>query len=192
MAYNGDMSTNTLLTGAIVREDTKNGVIMRNERGKFAPGTQSKAGIKSSADARNLAQKRWDKYRAATAKGIVAEAIAIDPSANTPEAAMALVAGKQYVALMDSDKPKVDDLYRMYQIVGGLPLAGELQAQAQSPAGTVGGIVTEILGALAAFVSDNAFDKGNYQKHEIVEGVTSEDVPDADNSDREGRGDTGG
>jgi hypothetical protein len=51
------------------------------------------------------------------------EAIAIDPTVQTPADAYALVVGKQYVTLMDSDKPKMDDVYRLGQIIGALPTA---------------------------------------------------------------------
>ena len=107
------MAVNTLLTSTPTPRD---------ERGRYLE-KPANLPVLTSAKAREAAQIRWDRYRKASAKGIMKEAIAIDPTVQTPADAYALVVGKQYVTLMDSDKPKMDDVYRLGQIIGALPTA---------------------------------------------------------------------
>lgn len=72
-------------------------------------------------EAREMAHKRWDKYREATASRIVKEAQAIDSSIETEEDAWALVVAKTYIAIMDSDKPRGDDLEKVGRAMGAIP-----------------------------------------------------------------------
>jgi hypothetical protein len=127
MSETGTTDLRTLANGALYD--------MQKKRIVANPGGGSRAFSQADGSASASAQKRWQKYRQAAATGIVREAMAIDPSVRVPADAWRVVTAKQYVALLDADKPRVDDLYRMGQIVGALPLAGEVQAQAQAPAG---------------------------------------------------------
>jgi hypothetical protein len=66
-----------------------------------------------------LLRKRWEKYRLASNRRIVREAAAIDPTIKAPSEAFALVASKQFVALMDYDKPRIDELEKLEYIMTG-------------------------------------------------------------------------
>lgn len=98
------------------------GAIVRDDRGRFVKGAEAQGKpIKSSADARTMAQKRWAKARLAAADRVTREAAAIDPSVNTWADAWGLVTAKQYTALMDSDKPRGDDLLAIGRAIGAMP-----------------------------------------------------------------------
>jgi hypothetical protein len=161
----------TLANGAVYDMTTKR--IVSN------PGGGTKA--ISQANASAMAKKRWQKYRQSAAKGILKEAIAIDPSVKTPADAWQLVTGKQYVALMDSDKPRADDLYRIGQIVGALPLAGELAAgQAQAQAGVTVTMSADTARDMIASLL-NGCDNYTYHKQDIVDADASDVVAEEDN-----------
>lgn len=141
LCYNAGMGNNQLLTSAPGVKDVK-----RDSNGRWL---ERPAGHTiTHADASILARKRWDKYRQASARGIMREAIAIDPTVQTPADAYALVVGKQYLALMDSDRPKMDDVYRLGQIIGALPTAHD---RVQAEAATVSDI-TGVVSALTSFI----------------------------------------
>jgi hypothetical protein len=81
-----------------------------------------------------MAQNRWARARQQAAKYITREAAAIDPTINTWSEAWGLLAAKQYLALMDSEKPRGDDLYRIGQVMGALPTALEQRSMEAGPA----------------------------------------------------------
>jgi hypothetical protein len=97
-------------------EDTQ---VTRQPNGKWITAPKSPAPI-THANARSMAQKRWEKYRQAAVKRIVGEAQSIDPDVQTPADAYGLVAAKQYTTLMDSDKPRIADLEKLGQIMTGI------------------------------------------------------------------------
>lgn len=173
------MATNTLLTSAPTPRD---------ERGRYLE-KPANLPVLTSAKAREAAQKRWDKYRHASAKGIMKEAMAIDPTVQTPADAYALVVGKQYVALMDSDKPKMDDVYRLGQIIGALPTAHD-KVQAETGTSpvvhTLDPDVMALLAQIAGAQSLDGSDKYNYRKHEVVDGAVTETVQASTDSDTGG------
>ena len=102
-------------------------VIVRGADGRFQAGTRAPATITTSAHARSLAEKRWAKTRQAVREAVLAE---VGPVANvtTPIDAYAWIASKQAVALADSDKPRMDDLDKLGQIMGLRRDATERQA----------------------------------------------------------------
>lgn len=109
-------------------------VIIRDDKGRFIKGTRAPGTINSSASARNLAQKRWAKARKAAADRVVREAASIDPTVNTWADAWGLVTARQYSALMDSDKPRGDDLLAIGKAIGAMPsdadkVRDDIQAQ---------------------------------------------------------------
>jgi len=161
-----DMATNTLLTGAI--DDNP----LRDANGRYLRKPDNLP-VLTSVKAREAVAKRWENYRRKAAKGIMREAMAIDPSVQTPADAYALVVGRQYVALMDSDKPKLDDVYRLGQIVGALPTAHDRQQDTAGQAAQIVGDVVHDLAQLSAVWADvvarqaNGFDNSNYHKQAI-------------------------
>jgi hypothetical protein len=92
--------------------------VTRRPTGEWITAPKSPAPI-THANARSMAQKRWEKYRRAAVERIVGEAKSIDPSISTGADAFALVASKQYVAMIDSEKPRIEDLGRLGQIMSG-------------------------------------------------------------------------
>jgi hypothetical protein len=97
-------------------------LVPRDEKGRFIKGAGERGKpIKSSADARMMAQKRWAKARKAAADRVTREAASIDPTVNTWADAWGLVTARQYSALMDSDKPRGDDLLAIGKAIGAMP-----------------------------------------------------------------------
>lgn len=94
---------------------------LRDEKGRLLRKLESGAPTITPETARSMVARRWDNYRRAAANRITREAAAIDPTVNTPADAWGVVVAKQYTALLDADKPRGDDLYRMGQIIGALP-----------------------------------------------------------------------
>jgi hypothetical protein len=122
-------------------DEQREAVIIRGKGGRFLPGTTSPAPI-THANAHEFAQKgnqvRWNRARQAAQSRILAEAAAADPTVTHWSDAWGVVVAKQYAALVEEDKVRGDDLHRIGQAMGALPLAGELQAQqAQSQGNSI-------------------------------------------------------
>jgi hypothetical protein len=100
-------------------EETRTDIRDNNGRWLAPPPGSDKTRI-TTANARSMAQKRWEKYRQAAVRQIVGEAQSIDPSIQTPADAFGLVAAKQFTALMDTDRPKIADLEKLGQIMTGI------------------------------------------------------------------------
>lgn len=127
----GEMRYRELSSGAIV-DRTTNRIVARNI---------------TSEEGRAMVQKRWQKYKDATASRVLKEAQAIDPDIKTEEDAWALLVGKTFIAIMDSDKPRGYDLERVGRAMGAMPDASEArQMDSQSP---FGGIAFEVISMLA-------------------------------------------
>ena len=93
---------------------------IRDERGRMLanlPGTENKAITSQNAPA--LARKRAENYRRAAVRRIVGEAAAVDPSISSGADAFAIVAARQWAALMDYEKPRIEDLQRMRDLMTG-------------------------------------------------------------------------
>ncbi len=93
--------------------------ITRRPDGKWITAPKSPAPI-THANARSMAQRRWEKYRRQAVKKIVEEAKSIDPSVSVGADAYGLVAAKQFTALMDSEKPRIADLEKLGHIMTGM------------------------------------------------------------------------
>ncbi|MEW6242012.1 MAG: hypothetical protein AB1564_14505 [Chloroflexota bacterium] len=147
--------------------------IIRDERGRFLPGTRPPNTIRSSADARNLAEARWRKYRQAAARGVTAEAMAIDPNVSNQYDAWALVNGRLFQEQMD--KPRGDDVAQLGRNIGAVPLAHE-RAQADQPS-TVTHVHTMEPHVLALLEQVRA-QQATGQSADVVDAeATSVDVP---------------
>lgn len=115
-------------------------------------------------EGRAMVKKRWEKYREAGASAILKEAQAIDPSIKTEQEAFGLLIGKQYVAFMDAEKPRGDDLVKLGQVIGAMPTIADVrqeQEQQRTPQITLG---LDELKTLAAWLGDR----------QIIEGETVE------------------
>lgn len=86
----------------------RGGLIVRKPNGQFAPGTQPPVAI-TSANARILAARRYDKQRAAFAAGVV-QAIAdtglLPPGNDKDAAAWQVIANKATTVLLDADSAR--------------------------------------------------------------------------------------
>lgn len=102
-------------------EETQDRTDIRDSNGRWlAPPPGSEKTRITSANARTMVQKRWEKYRRQAVRKIVEEAKSIDPSVSVGAEAFGLVAAKQFTALMDSDKPRIADLEKLGQIMTGM------------------------------------------------------------------------
>jgi len=149
------MSDDTQTTGEIVRIN-----------GKFAPGTQP-ANLITSANARSMAQKRWRKAEQKAGAALLAEVQSIAPSVTTPTGAYAFVVAKQAIALIDSDKPRFDDVQTLGQIIGLVPRSAQLRDGDQAP--HAGITLTLDAGALDAVRM--LLDAVSRAQHDIVDGT---------------------
>ncbi len=81
----------------------------------------------TSEEGREMANTRWDKWRNANASAVLKEAQAIDPSIKTKEEALALAVGKTFVAIVDSEKPRGDDLEKLAKLLGATPTIADVK-----------------------------------------------------------------
>lgn len=110
---------------------------VRDDNGRWlAPPPGSENTRITTANARTMAQRRWENYRRAAVRAIVEEAKSIDSEASTGANAFGLVAAKQYSALMDSDKPRIADLEKLGQIMTGM-VASSQRENAAAPGETL-------------------------------------------------------
>lgn len=73
------------------------------------------------ANARTFAEKRWAKHRAAIRQAVTNEMKSVFPTVTSPADAYAAIVAKQATTLLDSDKPRFDDVEKLGQIMGALP-----------------------------------------------------------------------
>lgn len=91
---------------------------IRNERGHWLAAHPAGHTI-TQADARELRDKGYRMAQEAIREAVMREIEGIaDIPVNTPESAYAFVVGKQTIALIDSDKPRFDDVERLGQLMG--------------------------------------------------------------------------
>ena len=91
---------------------------IRDDRGRAIVPLPGKHTI-SKEDASILVTRRWNNYRRAAVKRITGEAASIDPTVSTGADAFGVVAARQYVALMESEKPRIKDLEALQRIMAG-------------------------------------------------------------------------
>lgn len=101
---------------------------IRDERGRMLanlPGTKPI----TQENTHELARLRVEKYRRAALRRIVGEAQSVDPSVSTGADAYAIVAAKQWAALMDYDKPRIDELKTLRDLMTGLEAVNDAPSQ---------------------------------------------------------------
>lgn len=108
-------------------KDGKRGVIVRQPNGHFAPGTQSHAPI-TRENARQMHEKNVELHRQAAADAIYKEAVEtglIDADA-IPAAAWGVLVKRVWQQIMDSDKPRGDDMLAVGRAIGAIVPVGVL------------------------------------------------------------------
>lgn len=120
----------------------------RDEQGKWLTRPEGSAPLITSATARTMALKRWENFRRNSNKRIVAEAASIDPAVSSPADAYGLLMAKQFTALMDSDKPVVDQAEKLGKFMAGV--TGENSQRENAPAGQISGDPGALLELLQA------------------------------------------
>jgi hypothetical protein len=154
------MDTDNIHPDAVAVEQRDSGRIVRGPDGRFLPGTRP-GNIITPANARELAAKRHEAYRRAAVRRIVGEAESIDPSVSTGADAYALVASRQYVALMDHDKPRIEDLERLGALMTDYsPRQQQHEQQADDPLRELGARVLEYIAARAQSIVMRTVDGG--------------------------------
>jgi hypothetical protein len=123
--------------------DTQNNQVVRAADGKWIVPPKSPAPI-THANARSMAQLRWEKYRKAAVKQILGEAQSIDTDIQTPADAWGLLMAKQYAALMDSEKPVIEQAERLGKIMTGASTESQRANEATQP-GTIAGAPADIM-----------------------------------------------
>ena len=92
--------------------------VVREKNGNWIVPPKSPAPI-THANARSMAEKRWAKYRQEAVKRITDEIASIEPGVSTGAAAYGVIAAKQAVALLDSEKPRIGDLVKLAELMTG-------------------------------------------------------------------------
>lgn len=150
----------------------------RDDLGRFTKHAKSIGKPITKENAGALARKRWENYRLAAVRRIVEEASSIDPDVSTAAGAYGLLMAKQYTALIDSDKPRMDDVEKFAQLIGGAPRAADLRAKDEDTS-SAADLVRELAAFAAQVVQavdksapiradivDITFDNSNYRNHE--------------------------
>jgi hypothetical protein len=106
---------------------------IRNERGQMLVKLESPAAEITPANARSLAQKRWEAHTERVRQRVTEELAATFPGVTTPEDAYAEVVAAQTMTLVGSEHPRFDDVDKLGQIMGARPTAAE-QRQTQEAA----------------------------------------------------------
>lgn len=125
-------------------------------------------------NANALQRKRWEKFRQASNSRIIREAAAIDPSVRTPADAYGLLVSKQFVALMDYDKPRVDELEKMGEIMAGGPMHSKQADADGDTAAAVANASAQTAEAIARIMAD-VLRLHERQDADIVEGKVNDE-----------------
>ena len=119
----------------------------------------------SSEQGRELVSKRWEKYRESAASAMLKTVRAIDPSIQTEQEAWGYLYGKQFETLINSSRPRGDDLVKFGQVVGSMPTLADARAQTIEPSEEDNKVTTALKGLIAAITK-----KIEEAQPEIIEG----------------------
>lgn len=124
------------------------------------------APVITTATARTMAQSRWEAARRAIGEAVLRE---IQPFATapvtTPLDAYAYVVSKQAVALVDSDKPRMDDVRTLGELMGHVETAADRGRDAPNRRVEYG-VDAETRAFMLAILA--ARDNNNYREHDAV------------------------
>ena len=96
----------------------------RDEKGHFLKRPEGIVGF-TKENAAGYSKRRWEKYREAAADAIVEEMGSIKPGIFTPESAWGVLNARLASQIMDSNKPRGDDLRLLGQNMGAIPNVSE-------------------------------------------------------------------
>lgn len=88
----------------------------------------------TSENAADMARRRWQKYREAAADAVAEEIGSIVPGVTTPEQAWGVLNARLASQIMDSDKPRGDDLTALGRNMGAVANAHERSEMENPPA----------------------------------------------------------
>ena len=128
-------------------DEEPKGEVLRDAKGRWIVAPPSAKPI-THANAREMAAKRWAKYRQAAADAVTREASSIGKG-NTRFAAWGELNARMYQQIMDSDKPREQAVALLGRNIGAIPREDEV-AQAGRGGDTVAlaELGREVLGAL--------------------------------------------
>ena len=118
-------------------------------------------------NAAEMAKRRWQKYREAAADAVVEEMGSVVPGITTPEQAWGVLNARLAAQIMDSDKPRGDDLMQLGRNMGAIPNAHERTEMENQP-GTSG--LTAAVGELAAILRSAIAPKDE----DVIDGEATE------------------
>jgi hypothetical protein len=145
----------------------KNGVLIDPVTKRFMKGGKPTTAIASSSQGRELANRRYEQAQEAVRAAVLREVAGIsDIPINTPEDAFSFVVAKQTTALIDSDKPRFDDVERLGQLMGTVERSRDRQ-QTQDTA------TDAVTVALLALV-DMMGDKHRQDDRQVIDGDVSD------------------
>ena len=151
----------TLADGSPRYNKLSSGAIVDKTIGRIVTREQS------SEQGRELVSKRWEKYRDAAASAMLKTVRAIDPSIQTEQEAWGYLYGKQFETLINSDKPRGDDLVKFGQVVGSMPTIADAKPQAVESEED-----SEVVTALKALIEE--ITKRVKEAPEVIEGNVSD------------------
>jgi hypothetical protein len=134
---------------------------VRGEAGRMLVALETPEPI-TVDNARSLVQLRVEKYQSAAAEAIRKELqdTGLIPADAKPEQAMAVLAADQAQKLIAADKPHVDQLLDLYEVVGG-----RLPRGYQQPTQGTGSMASELRSILLAMA-----DAARSVQREVVDG----------------------
>ena len=151
----------TLADGSPRYNKLSSGAIVDKTIGRIVTREQS------SEQGRELVSKRWEKYRDAAASAMLKTVQAIDPSIQTEQEAWGYLYGKQFETLINSQKPRGDDLVKFGQVVGSMPTLADAKPQAVESEED-----SEVVTALKALIEE--ITKRVKEAPEVIEGNVSD------------------
>jgi hypothetical protein len=110
--------------------------VKRDKNGRWLVPPKSPAPI-THDNARQMVQKRVEKYRRAAVQRIVDEAKSIDPTVSVAADAFGLLAAKQFTTIMDSDKPAMQDVERLHKLMTGADPANSQRENVSAASGAI-------------------------------------------------------
>lgn len=105
---------------------------IRNDKGQLLqPHPKGVEHQITTENSREYKARRWMLAEERTAQWITKEAQSVDPAIQDVFDAHAYMMSKQYVNIMESDKPNMDDAEKIAQAMGTMPRNAELRQNTQ-------------------------------------------------------------
>lgn len=146
----------------------------RNNKGQFTTGHQPPVPI-TRENAPAFARLRAEKARRASAKGVLAEAQAIDPTVSSVADAIALLVRRQVQLLMDADRPHVGQVLALSDRLTGMDAVRNQAASEPQQIQYIYSVDADtraLLARIAQTQAGNAFDNKELSQATIDATVT--------------------